>query len=1217
MSNSSNWSVFADEPASQTPVTEESTRNNNADTGAQSSGSSGQEEKNSDNSSSKAAKTELLICDGASCVCDQAKSPAPIKLKVVSQQKYYINDADGSKKLIATVDDKDITSLNFSQCKIPDPSKPVACTTSLQWQQFYESMEVAGLKVLTEKSIGMCSKGGKVTVKLNGQEQTVSQQHREDALAATAPAVNAAVSEADIVISEAGSDANEDGAGVKKIKLDTPQVSTDGSLSYPPGSALSFSVEAFSKSNPTAAEKQAVDWIIYDAGSGQPVTVRHDIGTAMNAAFKKTGTYLVEAYGKKPGSTDPKARKQSAFKEITIRENTLSGIKGDKTVRIGEAVRFSAGTLFSSDQFPLAGEVSWQVRGNKTNPVLSNTSGNSTSVTCAEAGTYTVTAMYNGQQQVFGPVKVMRNVIQKVSADKSTAKINEPITFDVSKNFAINPPTADEIAAVKWLCVDEKGGEHPNAVQNGRATFQAMLGTPGQYTMYAYLRGKSEDVSWKFKVVAPTLTKASWTFPDRTPKSGTGWDEKSFMLMEFEACDNMKVEVTIGVHNLRNDQWVTISKPATFEIKNNELFLEFILKKDGNRERVFEGDELYFKIRSLDSKTPIKNETAAQPVRKLKVSSKERIEKSGFYEGGKPVTKVSFGATVECRIYVRNMNKVLAKIYKVLGSGGKDELVYNKEHEVGGDGYVSFPFEVKKDWEKQKNIMSFQIGVSEAGTGSGMLIAMRQFTGSKEGITTVGIQRVPPTKPATTTGPCVCQKYDLIWGKKVSCEFRKKVVEICAALWGEDRKIEMANGLMAVMNVETGGSFKAHQIMGQNLKSVSSITKDDFAQKNKEGKIISSRAVGLIQFTQAALTALGEFTSGSGYDKLHEVKLTFAKMGEIKQLDYVKKYFELDKANEKIKSPGDIYLHVFAPAGVGQKDDFVLYDSGRDYTENKSVDTGGNNDGKIQRSEILSRYNSSKVQGEGNKAIIKRCVNDLKYNAADVITYRIYWDGVIEKHIPKKIKEGFTEKYKYVYHDKDKGEHELGTFTYYKTKEMNPGNKKGDEDVELLDARQFKGYSSDKVKLKFITWNSDSQRWYINPDCFAGLLGAMGALNIDYLGFNGFSDNKAQSVGGSSSHRNGMKGDLRYLSTNKNGEATLLQSEHFDYDMQVKFNNELFNFGWGILEDMYSEKFTRDKKEVLLPHTKHMRKDGAKGYRHHHHLHLSGFDASTVIKIKE
>ncbi|KMQ69262.1 hypothetical protein ACM39_03965 [Chryseobacterium sp. FH2] len=84
----------------------------------------------------------------------------------------------------------------------------------------------------------------------------------------------------------------------------------------------------------------------------------------------------------------------------------------------------------------------------------------------------------------------------------------------------------------------------------------------------------------------------------------------------------------------------------------------------------------------------------------------------------------------------------------------------------------------------------------------------------------------------------------MIWGDKVSCVFRKKVVEICSELWGEDNKIKIANGLMAVMKVETWGSFKAHHREGYKTanEAPNTLTTKDF-QKEKEN---SSRAVGLI-----------------------------------------------------------------------------------------------------------------------------------------------------------------------------------------------------------------------------------------------------------------------------------------------------------------------------------------------------------------------------------
>ncbi|AZB11032.1 M23 family metallopeptidase [Chryseobacterium sp. G0162] len=241
-------------------------------------------------------------------------------------------------------------------------------------------------------------------------------------------------------------------------------------------------------------------------------------------------------------------------------------------------------------------------------------------------------------------------------------------------------------------------------------------------------------------------------------------------------------------------------------------------------------------------------------------------------------------------------------------------------------------------------------------------------------------------------GSCICQEQykDLVWGEKVSCEFRKKVVQICAELWGENRKMEMANGLMAVMKVETNGTFKAQQLEGwRSVKDPKEMTIKDFW---KEGERKSSRAVGLIQFTQDALqNNLKEYKSNlklsveERFDELNKLKLQYAQMGEIKQLDKIKKYFESQK--NSIKSPEDIYLSVFAPIGVGKSNDYILYQkydnpqnnqektSNQNYQANKSVDQENNYDHKIQRNEILGRYKISFTQGSGNKPKTFACEN--------------------------------------------------------------------------------------------------------------------------------------------------------------------------------------------------------------------------------------------------
>jgi predicted chitinase len=51
--------------------------------------------------------------------------------------------------------------------------------------------------------------------------------------------------------------------------------------------------------------------------------------------------------------------------------------------------------------------------------------------------------------------------------------------------------------------------------------------------------------------------------------------------------------------------------------------------------------------------------------------------------------------------------------------------------------------------------------------------------------------------------------------------------------------------------------------------------------------------------------------------------------------------------------------------------------------------------------------------------------SDDKANAKDIVTYHIYSDGKIERHIPKEIKQEYKDYYKYVYHDSNNKEHNV------------------------------------------------------------------------------------------------------------------------------------------------------------------------------------------------
>ena len=235
----------------------------------------------------------------------------------------------------------------------------------------------------------------------------------------------------------------------------------------------------------------------------------------------------------------------------------------------------------------------------------------------------------------------------------------------------------------------------------------------------------------------------------------------------------------------------------------------------------------------------------------------------------------------------------------------------------------------------------------------------------------------------------------LIWGEvvnqrlglKKACEFRRKVLDICTELWGEENRIEYANALMACMAVETSRLFTSSVVKlmprygddgnvlinkkGRIVKEYRPLTKDELIGNPSLSK---RNAVGLIQFTKPAVDQI---------NITHErsvSKQELALMDEIEQLDYVKLYFTSNKKLfDKIKNSDDIYMYIFCPAGVGQDDDFALYSRQKDidegvnyYSANSSLDSSlngnsGNNDGVIQRRELLNRFN--KLKSEGDKLV--------------------------------------------------------------------------------------------------------------------------------------------------------------------------------------------------------------------------------------------------------
>ncbi len=223
---------------------------------------------------------------------------------------------------------------------------------------------------------------------------------------------------------------------------------------------------------------------------------------------------------------------------------------------------------------------------------------------------------------------------------------------------------------------------------------------------------------------------------------------------------------------------------------------------------------------------------------------------------------------------------------------------------------------------------------------------------------------VPDEKKAVEkkeeNGACVCKDYNLIWGNKVSCDFRIKVVEI------SKRQNFDPNHLMAVMWVETNETFSTSLVKlmpNGKFRPDGNPKKENRGLNEKEINGLTenfSGPVGLIQFTPVAIDELNNYY---GYSL---TKRKLALMTQLMQLDYVEKYIEFWIKANKIKSKltlADLYLLIFSPSKMnGSNDATTLYKEGTTYyNANQSIDTDKENG--ITKKELAHRAYESFDKG--------------------------------------------------------------------------------------------------------------------------------------------------------------------------------------------------------------------------------------------------------------
>ncbi len=115
-------------------------------------------------------KSGHLVCVGAQCQCKFGTAPA--KLKVLSQDKHFLNDDKLKKKLMATSKEigQPFDPPFFGSCSKMNNS-PCAVALS-EWAEYYDKIKLKnGAMPLLEGSKGTCSVGAKdcITIIWHGQ----------------------------------------------------------------------------------------------------------------------------------------------------------------------------------------------------------------------------------------------------------------------------------------------------------------------------------------------------------------------------------------------------------------------------------------------------------------------------------------------------------------------------------------------------------------------------------------------------------------------------------------------------------------------------------------------------------------------------------------------------------------------------------------------------------------------------------------------------------------------------------------------------------------------------------------------------------------------------------------------------------------------------------------------------------------------------------------
>lgn len=806
------------------------------------------------------------------------------------------------------------------------------------------------------------------------------------------------------------------GAGVNKGAV---YIKNSTANSFITGETLEFALNE-DLVNASKKSKENINWVVYLNNKVEKDFVNE--GTSFSYNFDKVGKYIIEAYGGKRGAAKKATKKHSAFVEVTIVNQEIEVI-APQTVKGEYARPFTTEKPFvvklkenkaakPLQPIALSYQIEYKEKG-KTTTTLTDAklipNDGVINIAMPQLGTYTLLVKSNDQYAITHKKqwKIIENYVESVEIINNKKPNNvylhldtpQEVTFAVKK-FKIEPPTPDEVAKVKWVFYNEKElqafdkdkTKTKQPFAKGTKTVFKLPVKEGNYCVEAYSNNPEANnsvSSQKIQIVTPRVTEASWTDAQGDKKEITGFKgETAFIKASIPNFGNQKVRVFFYVKKAANAAYYAAHEyySDTTTDANGNINKQIVFNDKMKSEfRLGNGENAFLKIGFIgliDNKPyPFKEAKYSAKDVELQLTTKRQLLDLYFeYDGRRVMEKDRVPYDVKKLEFINLIAKTRnmagdSLTFTVHGLGKSNVLGKLGETKVDSNGLAKITISSFLLWNstsiialQKNNAQTFYVGIEGFSAKHIKDRTLVLEVGAKWDSASIFDENNP----------------QLLWGDKVSKDFRLKLLKICSDLWGPSRKYEMANAMMICMAVETGETFSSSVI----INSRQPISKE----KHKANPhLVEGKPVGLAQFTVSAVKSLilneknipetKESAKKITLKEVNEYKQKLALLSPEEQLDYVANYLKLFDNHKKVKRPEDVYMVIFAPSYAGQGDDVDVYKKfltkedetkekvNPNYKENAGMDTkkdgfnNGDNDGIIQAGELLSRYRQYKATG--------------------------------------------------------------------------------------------------------------------------------------------------------------------------------------------------------------------------------------------------------------